>query len=178
MPTGIPYTDETPTSEIAIAGINFQAPNPYVAGHALRENEAGVMNQTLHENLRNNFASTVKEAKTKAEENGGDVDTAALQTQFIEYIKDYDFGVRRAGGARIADPVEREAMKLAREKVRQALQKKGVKPADVGAEKITELARGVIEKYPQYMEIAKANVAARESLGDDLDIQVGQSQAA
>ena len=177
MPTGIPYTETTERSSIVVAGITLQAPNPYAEGHSLRENEAGVMNQTLHENLRNNFASTVKKAQEDA--NGEAVDEGALQQQFDAYIMEYDFGVRRSGGARISDPVEREAMVLARAKVRQALQKKGIKPADVGKDKIDELARGVIDKYPEYMATAKANVEARQALEDsDLDITVSQPQEA
>ena len=58
-----PKADETAaapttasTDEITIAGQVFSVPVRYAAGHVLTEGEASALNQTYHENLRNNFA--------------------------------------------------------------------------------------------------------------------------
>ena len=55
-------------STITIAGHAFQAPIKYAEGDTLEANEAGALNQTYHENLRNNFAKRVQEA---LDANGG-----------------------------------------------------------------------------------------------------------
>ena len=46
--------------QIIIQGVTFNVPTPYAEGHVLATNEASALNQLLHENLRNNFASKVK----------------------------------------------------------------------------------------------------------------------
>ena len=67
----------------------FNVPNRYAAGHVLTEGEANALNQTYHENLRNNFAGRVKE--------GGD--HATLQTELDAYAASYQFGERRGVSA-------------------------------------------------------------------------------
>ena len=47
--------------QITIQGQVFRVPLRYKAGDVLKENEAGALNQTYHENLRNNFASKVRD---------------------------------------------------------------------------------------------------------------------
>ena len=123
-------------SEITIQGHTLNVPAPYVEGHVLRKNEAGVINQTYAENSRNNFASTGKKAITDAGE-GGTVEIKALQKTLNEYISNYDFGIRQGGGARaVVDPVTREALRLAAERVKAALKKAGHNLKDVGAKKV------------------------------------------
>lgn len=180
---------ETPTHDITIAGIPLAAPAPYTEGHTLTTNEAAVLNQTLAENLRNNFASKVKAAVAKA--NGiekvsdlptGDeyagllaaVDTDALASEFAAYVTEYEFGVRRTGTSRgPVDPVEREAVSMAREKVKVALKKKGLNLKDVDAETINKAVEQVLEKYPVIREQAAQVVAMRsEVAADELELDV------
>lgn len=171
---GIENIESAPKSEITIAGLNLSVPAPFSEGHVLRPNEAGVLNQTYAENIRNNFAAKVKAAQKTATEAGAELDPGALQTSLEEYIKSYDFGVRRGGGTRtVLDPVTKEAMKLATEKVRAALRKKGLNLKEIGGEKIKELAENAIAKYPQLMEKAQQIVALKSDLGqENLDLEV------
>lgn len=191
-------TNETPMREITVAGTQLQAPAPYAEGHTLNENEAAVLNQTLAENLRNNFASRVGAAVEKAAvENGlaeADedgkvkldketraealeyVDTVALQQEFLKYVQNYEFGVRRGGGgaaAEPADPVEREALKLASDKVKAAIKAKGLNLKDVGAAKIRELAEQAVANNPAIKEHAARIVEMKKEIGgESLDLDL------
>src|SRR5262245_45849295 len=78
--------------QITIQGQTFKVPIRYSAGHQLTDGEAGALNQTFHENLRNNFASKVRDGI----EAGVPVET--LQQQLDDYATDYQFGVRSGGG--------------------------------------------------------------------------------
>lgn len=152
---------------ITVAGVSLSVPAPFVEGHVLRPNEAAALNQTYAENLRNNFASNVK----KAIETAGDaknLDLESLQNEMDEYITKYDFGVRRGGGGtRVVDPIEREALNLAKEKVKTALRNKGHNLKDIGAEQINKLAKQALEKYPQLLERAKQIVELKAQIGQE-----------
>lgn len=151
------------TESITISGETFQVSKPYAEGHQLTANEASALNQTRIENLRNNFAAKVKDAKA-----AGAFDLPTFQAQFTALDSAYVFGVRSAGGGggpRL-DPVEAEAMNIAREKVRAAIVKKGHKLSDVSAATITELAKKAVEANPSIRELAQARVTAAQNLAD------------
>lgn len=166
---------ETPMHEITCAGITLSAPAPYAEGHTLTPNEAAVLNQTLAENLRNNFASKVKAAQKAAIEAETEVDVGALVTEFGDYVASYEFGVRRTGGTRApVDPVEKEALSIAIAKVKAALKAKGLAIKDVPAEQIRELATAAVEKHPQIREQAAKVVAMKaEMAAEALDLDIG-----
>lgn len=148
--------------QITISGKVFNAPLRYEEGHELSAGEASALNQTYHENLRNNFAKRVKEAV----ENGG-FDQDALQTEFDKYAQDYQFGVRSGGGGAPRDPVMAEAINIAKGKIREALKKKQQK-ADAAA--ITEAAKKLVSKNPAIMDLARERVAqAQAAATADLD---------
>lgn len=163
MSTAIPI-DGKPNKGLTIEEINFEAPLPFVEGHVLRVNEANVLNQTYHENLRNNFAKTVRDARKTAEENGSQIDEEAMRKDFAEYLQSYDFGSGR-GGFRTGDPVLQEAMAIARDLVREALKSKGYKLSDVGAIKISELAKKAVETNPDIMAEAQVRVQRDREVG-------------
>jgi hypothetical protein len=152
--------------QITISGKTFEAPVRYEEGHELSAGEASALNQTYHENLRNNFAKLVKDAIDKNE-----FDQAALQTKFDAYAADYQFGVRVGGVSR--DPVMSEAMNIAKNQIRAALKKKGVKLAQVDASAITDAAKKLLAspRGEPIMTLAKqrveeAQLAAAEDLSD------------
>lgn len=152
---------------LTIAGQSFQAPVPYAEGHELTANEASALNQTFHENLRNNFAKKVKEGLEAG------VPVATLQEQFNEYAANYRFGERTGGGGGSRDPIQSEAMNIARTKVKEALRKAGKKISDFEASAINGAAKALIEKDPSITELAKQRVAqvqeaATGDLGDVL----------
>src|SRR5215472_10310536 len=129
--------------QITIAGHPFNVPTRYEEGHELTANEAAALNQTFHENLRNNFAKRVEEKKNGADRIEDEAVLADLQGQLDRYAEDYEFGVRTGGGA-VRDPVMSEAMTIARTKVWEHLKRKGVKRKDVEAAKITEAAKKLL----------------------------------
>lgn len=161
----VQVNNDTPQSNITIQGLLFSAPAPYAAGHTITEGEAHALNQVLAENLRNNFASTVKKAvEASKEEGGAPVDKAELDAAFAEYVGKYEFGVRQAGTSSVAvDPVEREALKLAKAVVRNAIKAAGRKVSDYAAEDITTLAGKILEKKPEIYDTARENIARSQA---------------
>lgn len=133
---------------LTIAGKTYQVAPKYAEGHVLTAPEAQVLNQTLFENLRNNFASKAKEGGT--------------QTDFDKYAAEYSFGVRTGGASR--DPVEVEAMALARDAVKKGLQAAGKKLTDFSAAVISATAAKLIETKPEYREAAKKRVAEMQEM--------------
>jgi hypothetical protein len=93
--------------QITIQGQTFRVPIRYAAGHTLTEGEASALNQTLHENLRNNFARKVAEGSEAG------IPQETLQQQLDDYANDYQFGVRTGGGGFRGDPVMTMAMNIA-----------------------------------------------------------------
>lgn len=151
---------DTPRVEATIAGETFQVATPFKAGDVLQANEASALNQTFVENIRNNMAKQVKDAKE-----AGTFDSTAMQTVIDQYVDGYEFGVRTGGGGRTSDPVMAEAMDIARGKVREALQKAGHKLADVPASRISELAKEAVDKNPKIMDLARSRVEAAREIG-------------
>lgn len=155
---------------ITIQGLDFAVHSPYTAGHPLTAEEAGVLNQTFHENLRNNFAG---EVKSKKEEHGDELPAAvikALQDEFEVYADNYKFGVRRVGLRAPADPVEAEAFKMIKDLIRIKVREQG-KKADAAtiAEAATQiLASDRGDKYRKAAEarLKEAQKVAGESLAD------------
>ena len=125
--------------QITIQGQTFKVPIRYAAGHTLNDGEAAALNQTFHENLRNNFASKVRDGT----EAGVGHDT--LQQQLDDYANDYQFGVRTGGGGFRGDPVMTTAMNLAREMVRNAVKQKGLEGDDWPASRISQAAKALLD---------------------------------
>lgn len=165
------------TDTITIAGFEFAVPVRYTEGHQLTAGEASALNQTFHENLRNNFASKVK-AATKDLEKDAEFDTADLQEELDKYADAYQFGVRAVGQRVSADPVKREAMVLAKSAIRAALSKQGKKatPEAIAAAAEKLLAS---EKGESYMEVARQRVEAAKSVAENTldDIVSGIEEA-
>lgn len=133
---------------ITIAGKAFSVEARYSEGHTLSANEAAALNQTFFENLRNNFASKAKEGAT--------------QEDFDAYALSYQFGVRTGGGGS-RDPIEVEAMRIARDQIRQTIKERGLNISDYSAESISTAASRLLERDPSIREIAKERVAQMQS---------------
>ena len=141
--------------EITIAGATFQVPNPYSVGHTVTAGEADALNQTFHENVRNNLAKKAKEGTLTQEE----VD---------RYADSYEFGVRVGGGGGPRDPVRTRAMEIARDKVKGALRKKyGKEATNFSAKQISSLAADALEKHPEWTDIARQQVAEEAALAEE-----------
>lgn len=153
--------------QITIAGQVFNVPVRYEEGHELTAGEASALNQTYHENIRNNFARQVKEGLESGNES-----LESLQKKLDSYAEEYQFGIRTGGGA-VRDPVQAEAMNIAKSHIRALLRKKGRKVSDVASSAITDAAKKLLahpEHGPKINETAKARVAeAQAAAGSDLD---------
>lgn len=153
------------TQRITIQGVDFNAPAPFTTGYVLeKDGEVHALNQVLGENLRNNFAKKVKEAKEKAETDGGEVDVASLQSEFDEYAASYEFGIRKAGGGDASlpkDPIQRMAHTIARDKIREHAKAQGKK---LSPEQVASLVPQLLERSPQIVEEAVRRVAAQSEI--------------
>jgi hypothetical protein len=132
---------------LTIQGVDFEIDAPYKEGYALKSNEASAMNQLLAENVRNNLASIVRNAKLKAAgwddskikaskveqmtpvADGvtlSDDEITDLQSQIDEYVTSYEFGVR-TGRAR--SPFEKAVEDIVTEMLDKALKANGFSPS-------------------------------------------------
>jgi hypothetical protein len=169
--------------QITIAGEQFEVGAPYAEGHVLTAIEAGVLNQTFLENVRNNCASKINAAKKAAEEakvpfnidatvevpgeNEGDAPTSTtLRRQVQDYASAYTFQQRQARTSEPVDPVEREAMRIARDILSEALKAQGIKRKDLTDEQY-DGALGKIMAQEKVVAEAKRRVKGRESIGSD-----------
>ena len=92
------------TQSITILGLRFNIHSPYSTGHVCTEGEARALNQKRLESIRNNLAAAAK-------------DGALTQADVDAYAASYVFGERTAG-RRTNDPVDAEALQMARRLVR------------------------------------------------------------
>ena len=166
-----------PNRQITIAGLVFDVEDKYAEGHAVTANEAGALNQTRAENLRNNFASVVRKAQEEANADtpeGSDpvaLDDAAveaLRAEFTTVAGAYEFGVR-GGGIRITDPVEREANRLAKEQIDAAIKAKYGRLDAVDKDRYKELVANFAASEEVQAQ-AKENIAKAASLGASLKL--------
>lgn len=169
--------DATPTA-IKVQGIMFPVTARYAEGHVLTAQEALTLNQTLFENLRNNFAAHIRkavEAKAKAEgtpEGESPSPFTAdelndLQVKFAEYAASYTFSAPRATRAPV-DPVEREMRAIAKERVVAALTAKNISQKALPEGKMDEYITSLIERRPEIREEAERRVAARKEIAADI----------
>ena len=150
--------------QITIQGQTFKVPIRYAAGHTLNEGEASALNQTLHENLRNNFAKKVSD--------GMDAGTGleVLQQQLDDYANEYQFGVRTGGGGFRGDPVMTLALNIAREMVRQAIKTKGMDLEEWPASRISTAAKALLERQGEdgrIIQTARKQVEAEKEAAKD-----------
>lgn len=170
------------SKEITIAGHVFAVPQPFAAGHVLTEGEAKALNQTFAENIRNNMAAKVKAAfdaeKAPAE---GEPTADNIADYISAYANSYEFTIASVAAAkRITDPIEREALAVAKELLSEALRQRGLTLAKIEKEardaKIAEIA-----ERPEIIKEAKKRVEDRAkkagSLLEGLDLPEPAAEA-
>lgn len=184
-----PVAENTSTGEIQIQGHTFTYSTPYVAGACtLSEGEANQLNSVRGENLRNNFASKVKDAKAEAVKARGEgaelteEEIAGLVSEFASYDSQYQFAGKRISRGP-ADPVKAKARKMARETIEGALRAKNIKPSELADGKMDELIDKYLDAHPEVTEEARAQVekikaeASAALEGVDLDSLKAPAQA-
>jgi hypothetical protein len=161
------------TVERPVLGLMLPMEPPYEEGHTLTENEAAALNQTYMENLGNNYRGKIQKALDDAKVESIDGLPAdvrdKLVSDFIEYQNGYEIGVR---GTRESDPVRAQALQIAKEKVREALKRKGFTLKGVGKDQINSLAEQALQRNPQIMETARGIVEARKVADEKISIDV------
>ena len=102
------------SKEITIADHQFMVLQPYAAGQTLTEAEAKALNQVRAENVRNNMAKKVKAAFDGTAKDDEPTE-ATIAAAVAAYDASYQFTLASIGGGkRSTDPVEVEAMRIAR----------------------------------------------------------------
>lgn len=165
------------SKEITIAKHVFTVSQPYAAGHVVTEAEAKALNQVRAENIRNNMASKVAIAY-------GDAPTEEITAETIgQIVADYDaayvFTLASVGGGRKpTDPVETEALRMARQTLTDALRKKGTTLKAVteasGKDKI-DAKIAEIAAREDIRKAAKKAVEQRNKQADDILGDLGLS---
>lgn len=156
-------------SKFTVAGHLVDIDEPYNEGHVCTAGEADALNQTRKENVRNNVASVIARTEEKDKKT---FTPEEVQAMVNDYAADYEFGVR-SGQSR--DPVESEALDMARQIVKDAIGRKPeLKLKDFPAKKITELATNYLNgpSGATLRERAKAVVEARSKVTEGLDLNV------
>jgi len=165
------------TKQITIQGHVFSVATPYAEGHVVTEAEAKALNQTRSEAVRNNMASVIKAANTAAgtttDAEGKEVQNplsdeaaAELVAAVSEYDANYQFTLASVGGGRkTTDPVEAEALRLARSAITAQLKTAGRKVKEIDK----DVLDGAIAKLADTKEVKAAaakNVKANQSMAE------------
>jgi hypothetical protein len=157
-----------------INGVSFEISQPYAEGHACTAAEAKALNQTRAENIGNNLRAKLKEM---AEADSGEADMQAVVAAFdAEYV----FTLTRVSAARKLDPVEREAIKIAKELLKAHLAESGrkltVAPEGLSEEDWEEKIEAELDRLSNLEAVvkeAKKNVAAKSKQAETLLSAVG-----
>lgn len=144
---------------MVIQGHQFKIDSPYKAGHQITEIEAGVLNQTRKENIRNNFAKSVKEAENDKNELTPKKHEE-LQNKLDEYAAAYEFNL---AGGRAGDPIEREARILARAAITAQIKKAGKAIKDIDSAALTAKVNEIASTNKEIIAMAKKNVESRKA---------------
>lgn len=154
---------------IAVGPLQFEVRSRYAEGHTITLAEAAALNQLVRENLRNTFRPVVQKAIEKAKEEGRDTlteeEVSALTAEFTKREAEYEFSKAR-GPRAPADPVGREAYKLASQVLSAALAKQKIDPKSVSAERKDELIKGILEKRPDIREEAERRVKQAQEIAN------------
>jgi hypothetical protein len=137
-----------------INGLQFEITEPYAEGHTVSAIEARVLNQTRAENIGNNTRAKIKEMQ----------EANASEQEISDYVSsidtDYQFTAAGVSASRKLDPVEREAVKIARDLLRSHLASSGrkltVAPEGMSDEEWDDKVAGEVERIAGLDEVVKA----------------------
>ena len=106
-----------------IGGYLFELEPRYAEGHVCTAIEANVLNQTLFENVGNNWRSSIVEMEDENEKNGGnkaltEEQLAKMKADILADSREYQFGQRSTRASTPRDPVLAEAIKIAKDDIR------------------------------------------------------------
>lgn len=156
------------TISLTIKGMTFEIAAPYAAGHVINEAEAKALNQTRKENIGNSVRKTVEEIQGNAELS--DEQKLEKATAFVaEYDSEYIFTLRTSsGGRRVADPLGREVLAIAKQYIKEQLAARGKTVKEMGEDWIAEKLEMLVQNE-KIIALAKKRIAERSKL--DLDLE-------
>lgn len=131
---------------------------PYSDGYVLSEAEASKLNQVYADSIRSALVAKIK----KADSNGTEISPA----EFQNFADAYSFTIKTPRAS--ADPVAKEATKIAKEQIFATIRKKGGNPADYTAEQIAEYVAKVLHHKPEIREEAVRRVESAKKLAGNL----------
>lgn len=144
-----------------INGLQFELSAPYSEGHVCSAIEARVLNQTRAENIGNNTRAKIKEMQ---EANASEQE---IQDFVAEFDASYVFTAAGVSASRKLDPVEKEAVKIARELLKQHLAQDGrkltVAPDGLTDDEWEEKVSAAIEDIASKEEVVRAAKKAVEA---------------
>lgn len=108
------------THSVTIQGYAFSVPVKYTEGHVCSAAEAKALNQLLAENIGNNWRAKIKEAGELTEAQHAD-----FASKVFSAAEAYDFAIRTASPRQVRDPVEKEALRLAKADMEAQLSQQG-----------------------------------------------------
>jgi hypothetical protein len=155
--------------EISIHEQTFSVSAPYAEGHVITALEAKALNQTRAENIANNFRKRIKAALDNAEvepKPEGYETLDAVRAALTKYDTEYTFSM--PSSREPVDPVEREAVKLAKESIRAALAADGRKMKDVDEEKLEAAIQKLSEREDIVAEAKRRVKASKKSAENTL----------
>lgn len=152
-----------------INGLQFELSAPYAEGHTINALEARVLNQTRAENIGNNTRAKIKEMQ----------EANASEQEITDYVSsvdtDYQFTASGVSSSRKLDPVEREAVKIARDLLKAHLATSGrkitVAPEGLTDEEWEDKVTSEVERISALDEVVKAAakaVAAKSKQAEQL----------
>lgn len=152
--------------ELTIAGVTFEAPERFKEGHVLTAVEAAALNQTYYENLSNNFSPKVKKLKKNGDVVPDDL-LAAIRGEFGQYAATYEFRGKALSKAP-TDPIGAIAVKLAKEKINEALRQKGIKKEQLPEGRYDELVNELALTNETIRAEAKRRLESMNAISTDL----------
>lgn len=157
------------TRSITINGLIFKIENKYAEGHVLTAAEAGALNQTRAEGLRNNFSKEVKKVvdALAAGTSASPEAIAELQSKLDTYASGYEFSM---GGGRSSDPIQAEAKSIASEILDAKLRAAGIKKGDYQADGRYDAKLAEIIALPAVQAKAVETVEGRLNLAQNFSL--------
>ncbi len=151
---------------ITISGVVFEIAHKYSEGHQLTSDEASALNSLFFSGLNSKLKPLVVKAQKASSSLELDESVKAdLSAKLAEFARTFTF-TQRSGNS--YDPVQREAFKMVKPQVLNALKQKGLDPKSLAEGKLEEIMLQLLSKRPDIMAEARRRIEAVTSIADDL----------
>lgn len=147
-------------TEVTIQGITFSYEPRYAEGHVLNEGEAKALNQTMKENIRNNFAQKVKAFQE------GAVGEDIIRASFEDYVANYKFSDRQIE-RQPANKVEQIHNKLLKEVAEALCRKNNTTFKELSESRQDALLETLRARRPELLDEAKRRFEQLQSISAD-----------